>query len=136
MATLTLRIEIDDLPTPVLDDEIITEWIEERLSDAQETFVQAASGSGSAAPQGSRRRTRHSAPGDYPASDTGRLVNSLAHEMTDVRAGRLFSDAEYAGCLARGTSRMAPRRMLGDALSETLSNRPELDKLASAVRFE
>jgi HK97 gp10 family phage protein len=63
---------------------------------------------------------RASAPGQPPASDTGRLVSSFLSEpgseplSYDVRA-----NAMYAGFLEFGTSRMAPRPFLRPALAAT-----------------
>lgn len=61
---------------------------------------------------------RASAPGQPPASDTGRLVSSFLTEpgseplSYDVRA-----NAMYAGFLENGTSKMAPRPFLRPALA-------------------
>jgi HK97 gp10 family phage protein len=61
---------------------------------------------------------RASAPGQPPASDTGRLVSSFLTEpgpeplSYDVRA-----NAMYAGFLEYGTSKMAPRPFLRPALT-------------------
>src|SRR5262249_41818865 len=102
-------------------------------------FIQRVSrggGSGREYRRGSRRRHRASAPGEYPATDTGRLVNSIAYQMHGPREGAIFSDLEYAGYLADGTSRMDPRKMLRDALQEVLDNDPNPGPLAGAVRLK
>ena len=69
-----------------------------------------------------RRGVSHqaSAPGEAPASDTGRLVNSrkitLDHDL--VRARLSFATA-YAKALEIGTKKMEPRPFARRALAET-----------------
>jgi hypothetical protein len=70
----------------------------------------------------SRRGVQHqaSAPGEAPASDTGRLVNSRRTELIagSLRARLNFSTA-YALPLELGTKRMEPRPYARRALAET-----------------
>lgn len=68
------------------------------------------------------RRVPHqaSAPGQPPASDTGRLMASIHHQM--VGAGQsvqaqIGSDVQYALYLELGTRYMAPRPFLRPALA-------------------
>jgi hypothetical protein len=67
------------------------------------------------------RRVPHqaSAPGFPPASDTGRLLSSIHHEVvgagTDLEA-RIGSDVNYALYLELGTRYMLPRPFLRPAL--------------------
>lgn len=67
-----------------------------------------------------RRGITHqaSAPGEPPASDTGRLVQS-ARTLYDTTAltGIVNWSTEYAGFLEFGTSRMAPRPYARPALA-------------------
>jgi HK97 gp10 family phage protein len=63
-----------------------------------------------------KRRTvvhRASAPGEAPANDTGRLVNSIVSEVTKTEMAATVSAgkgiAKYARYLEYGTSKMAPR---------------------------
>ena len=61
-----------------------------------------------------------SAPGQPPASDTGRLVSSIRWEFTGSRlAIRLIAGTVYASYLEFGTSIMAPRPFLRRAIRET-----------------
>lgn len=50
-----------------------------------------------------------SAPGEYPAIDTGALVNSIGTEMTGPLRGIVYEGQEYAVHLEYGTVYMAPR---------------------------
>lgn len=56
-----------------------------------------------------------SAPGDPPAIDTGNLVNSIHNETDDMKS-TVHIDAEYAGYLEYGTTRMAPRPYVAPAV--------------------
>lgn len=61
-----------------------------------------------------------SAPGEPPASDTGRLVSSLRWEFTGSRLSiRIIAGTEYAAYLEFGTSIMLPRPFLRRAILET-----------------
>lgn len=131
--TATITVELHNLPTPMIDDRVISGWIERRLNDARNTFIRNVSRGGG----GGRLYGKHraSAPGEYPATGTGRLVNSVHFQMNSPREGVLDSDLVYADYLTGGTQYMLPRRMLGDALSDVIRTRPEFDKLAGAARF-
>jgi len=132
--TTTITVKVSGKITAKIDDAIIAEWIDDRLNDGRNVFVTSASRGGG----GGRVYGKHraSAPGEYPATDSGRLANSVDSEMTGPRSGALFSAVEYAGFLTSGTSKMAPRKMLADALHEALSQRPASDELAKAATFE
>ena len=72
-------------------------------------------------PVGPRGRPhRASAPGAYPAVDTGRLKNSI---RTTVRAreASIHTDVHYAKYLRDGTSFMAKRKMAKEALREGIA---------------
>jgi HK97 gp10 family phage protein len=82
-----------------------------------------------------RRTHTASAPGEAPASDTGRLVNSItaypAHEgESTVVAGR--GTVEYAAMLEHGTRHIAARPFMFPALEKSKDWIRE--RLASAVR--
>lgn len=136
MASVTVSIDVGDMPQPTIDDDAISSWIEARLNDARNLFVQRVSRGGGGGRVYGRREHRASAPGEYPATDSGRLVNSVHYEMRGPREGALFSDVEYAAYLTEGTFKMAPRLMLADALEEVLNNRPRTDVLARVARME
>lgn len=132
-ATVKMTIHMQPLPNPVIDDARIAQWIENRLNDARNTFIRNVSrGAGGGRMYGSHKA---SAPGEYPVTDTGRLVNSVDYQMTGPREGKLISDIVYAAYLTSGTFKMAPRKMLVEALEEALDARPHEEELARAVYY-
>lgn len=83
---------------------------------------------GRVVPVGPRLRGPHtaSAPGDYPAKDTGRLIGSIRRRVTADEM-EIGTGMFYAKFLKYGTRRMAKRKMSSDALRETLPGvRPQL----------
>lgn len=125
--TITISVEVSPLIDCKIDDNVIESWLEARLDDARNTFITNSSGSGGG-------RGGASAPGEYPAVQTGRLIGSIEVEVAG-RAGDISSPVEYAGYLTTGTSKMEARLMLADALDESLSARPEAAELAKAATF-
>lgn len=82
-----------------------------------------------------RRGVEHqaSAPGEAPANDTGRLVNSIrtTYDLPTL-VGRIVASTAYAAFLEYGTSRMEPRPYMRPAL---FNRRPQIEAtIASAVR--
>lgn len=66
---------------------------------------------------GPRRSHRASAPGEAPATDTGRLVSSIQADMVEAeREVQVSAGTEYAKPLEYGTRHMAPRPFLLPAL--------------------
>lgn len=121
-----------------IDEEVIAEWVEDRLNDGRNEFIkQMGRGGGGGGRTYSRGRKTHSAssPGDYPKTDGGRLANSTDYQMNSSREGVLGSDVEYALYLTTGTSKMGPRKMYADALEDALKRRPASDVLAAAASF-
>lgn len=60
-----------------------------------------------------------SAPGEAPATDTGRLAGSARTEYDRQQlAGRVIFSTAYAAALEFGTERMAPRPFLRKSLAE------------------
>lgn len=86
-----------------------------------------------------KRRTvthRASAPGEAPASDTGRLVNSIHGELDTAKPGEAFVVAgrgavKYAAMLEFGTVKIAPRPFLHPALEK--SRRWIAERIQNAV---
>lgn len=61
---------------------------------------------------------RASAPGEPPASDTGRLVNSITTKYDQKTiAGRVEANTRYAEFLEYGTMKMAERPFMRPALA-------------------
>jgi len=139
MASVSVTIDIDEMHVPKIDEAAVGRWIESRLNDARNRFIQRVSrggGAGRIYRHGKRSQHHASAPGEYPATDSGRLVNSVHYEMRGPYSGALVSDVGYAGFLTEGTVRMAPRKMLADALHEVLESNPRKDLLARALTSE
>lgn len=139
MASINVTIEVPELPEPVIDDTAIMAWIEARLNDARNLFIMRVSrghGSGEIYRRGRRSQHRASSPGEFPVTDTGRLVNSVAYRLYGEREGALYTDVEYAKYLTEGTVHMAARSMLAEALTEVLEDRPREDVLARVATVE
>jgi HK97 gp10 family phage protein len=82
-----------------------------------------------------RRGTTHraSAPGEAPASDTGRLVNSITTTYNlEQLSGTVQAGTEYAPWLEFGTSKMEPRPFMRPALMENAE--AVLEGIASEIR--
>jgi hypothetical protein len=129
-------VTIPELPNVEIDDEAISRWISSRLNAARNVFIRRVSrggGSGRVYRRGKRHHVA-SAPGEYPVTDSGRLVSSVDWELLEARSGRLLSDIDYAAYLTSGTSTMAPRKMLADALDEALNYATDPDGLAQALK--
>lgn len=75
-----------------------------------------------------------SAPGDPPAIDTGNLVNSIHNEpgKEGEMKSVVYIDAEYAGYLEYGTTRMAARPYVAPAV-QLCVNRLEKLTIPDAV---
>jgi phage gpG-like protein len=56
-----------------------------------------------------RRRHKASAPGEAPATDTGRLASSVNYKKDGPMSATVGSELVYAAMLELGTSRIAPR---------------------------
>lgn len=137
MAGISVTVDFDNMPEPYIDDDAISAWIDARLNDTRNRFIQSVSRtvgtrSGATYRRGRRRIHVASAPGQYPATDSGRLVSSIYFSVSG-REGTIYSSVEYARFLAEGTKDMAARLMLDDALREVLESRPASDRLASGA---
>jgi HK97 gp10 family phage protein len=77
-----------------------------------------------------RRTHRASAPGQAPATDTGRLASSIMADITGLTA-EVSANVQYAAPLEFGTVNMAPRPFLQPALeSEREKFNARLQRLA------
>ena len=80
-----------------------------------------------------KRTHRASAPGEAPATDTGRLANSIQANIGGRKA-EVFTIVEYAPWLEFGTQKIQPRPFMFPALEK---ERPKwikrLDKLVDAA---
>lgn len=85
---------------------IAGEVVEETLDDLDVTVKRMMR-----EPKSGRRYGNHiaSAPGEAPAVDTTRLINSLTKEMTTPRRGYYYTEVEYSETLELGGMRIAPR---------------------------
>lgn len=115
-----------ELPHAEIDDDVIGEWVEDRLNDGRNEFIKAMGRAGN----------QRSAPGEYPKTDGGRLANSANAQMTGAREGVLGSDIEYALYLTTGTRFMGARKMFVDALTDALKRRPNDERLAKAASLK
>lgn len=121
--TITLAGSTDPLKHAVIDDEKIAEYILQLLSETRNTMVGHMGGGG------------HSAPGEYPHTQSGRLASSFHYEMIGAREGEITTEVGYAGFLVGGTRKMAPRKMLHEALMEVMSSAASPD-FADIVHWE
>lgn len=127
-------VEIDDGALDAFLDEVVERDIERRAYNVENTAKRLVAMHGGGRVYDTRffrdregrlrrggRRVPHqaSAPGQPPASDTGRLMASIHHEMLGAGQGveaRIGSDVNYALFLELGTRYMAPRPFLRPAL--------------------
>lgn len=71
-----------------------------------------------------------SAPGEAPAVDSGKLINSIRAEVIDSKRAVVAVTAEYGAYLEFGTRRMAPRPYLVPAAQRAAERLP---KRAAAI---
>jgi phage gpG-like protein len=76
-----------------------------------------------------KRTHRASAPGEAPATDTGRLANSLKADIQGVRA-TVSTNVDYAPFLEFGTRTIEPRPFLFPALEQ---ERPAWNRRLNAI---
>lgn len=65
-----------------------------------------------------RLPNRSSAPGEYAATQSGTMLGSIQGTNTFLQM-RISADAPHAGYLEFGTSRMAPRPVIANAVRDT-----------------
>lgn len=118
--SITISFDMEGgLPQAEIDDGLISAWLEEWGNEIRNFFI-------------SNMGSSPSPPGAYPGIKTGQLAGSI-----DVAAGGrdcvITASTSYAGFLVSGTSKMAPRKMLKEAVEE--SPEPDTSGLADAVRW-
>lgn len=102
-------------------------WLRIVKDEAQAVFTAGLKGPHSGRVY-SRRGRRHqaSAPGEYPANDTGNLLASLKGQVT-ANTATIGTNVFYSKFLREGTRKMARRKMSDNALSEGVDEaRPKL----------
>jgi hypothetical protein len=120
----TIRIELDGMSqllaklqaVQVAGEDVIVDAITDLVTDTHAFAVQGIAGG----PKGGRTYVRGgvahtaSAPGQYPATDSGILVGSVRMELpTEAdKTGRVGTRIAYGPMLEFGTSRMAARPWL------------------------
>ena len=97
---------------------VVRSWLQTVGDQAQRVFTAGLLGAHSG--QIYRRRGgthRASAPGEYPANDTGNLLASLRQKTSDTEA-TIGTNVFYAKFLREGTRKMARRKMSDNAIVE------------------
>lgn len=76
-----------------------------------------------------RRKHRASAPGEAPATDTGRLTNSIQADIQGKQA-TVYTNLEYAPWLEFGTQEMEPRPFMVPAMEK---ERPRFEQRLNRI---
>lgn len=124
-----LSMKSDSRIIAYVDDDVIRAWILDRMEDSIKHFITKT------------KKASPSAPFDYPAQVTGNMNAGITGPFVKGRSGRVDMSAEneqgvdYVPFHRFGTSRMAKRKLIPEALKEILHKRPKRDFLASAARF-
>lgn len=94
--------------------EVVEEVMFDLATDTQNFAIQGIQQGPKSGRTYSRGTVTHvaSAPGQYPATDTGRLVSSVRYIMESATSYRVGTSVEYGPMLEFGTSRMAARPWL------------------------
>jgi hypothetical protein len=107
--------------TAIKDKAAIQRWLQDVASTAHRVFR-----AGSEASRGGRiyrkrggRVHRASAPGAWPARDSGGLLGSIRTVVTQSSA-EIGTSRHYSGYLRSGTRKMARRKMSDNALREAI----------------
>lgn len=103
----------------ILDEKVINRFLTAVGKDAEKAFKKGMRSrkSGRVYSGRSGRRIRASAPGEYPAIDTGDLERSIKVRQRK-RSVTIGTNTFYAKFLREGTRRMARRKMSDNALEE------------------
>lgn len=112
-----------------LDEARIHSWLSQVASEGEAAFRAGLEGghSGRIYRRRGGRVHQASAPGEYPANDSGGLIASLRSESSN-REAKIGTNQYYSHYLRSGTSKMARRKMSDDALREGI------DRAAPAAR--
>lgn len=102
----------------IVDRDIIKVWLG-RVAEESENVFRAGMLGGHSGRIYNRRRGLHqaSAPGEYPANDSGALLESLRTRTTSTEA-TIGTNMRYSRWLRGGSRRMARRKMSDNALIE------------------
>lgn len=76
-----------------------------------------------------RRKHRASAPGEAPATDTGRLANSIQADIQGKQA-TVFTNLEYAPWLEFGTQKIEPRPFMVPSMEK---ERPKFEQRLNRI---
>ena len=99
----------------------IRAWLRAVSNSAKAVFTSGMNGRHSGRVYRRRNRLHQaSAPGEFPANDTGRLLASLRGEVSADEA-KIGTNMFYAKFLRNGTRKMARRRMSDDAMKEGIN---------------
>ena len=126
---VNLGIHTDKPIVAYVDDQVIRSWIMDRMEASIKLFRQKM------------HKPSPSAPFSYPANVSGNMSSGIQGPFLYGLTGRVDQSArnkqgtDYVPFHLRGTSRMASRKLVGDALKEVLRARPRRDFLASAAKF-
>jgi len=93
----------------VKDKSSLQAWLD-AIGEAAEAAFRGGMGSGPG----------HSAPGAWPNTQSGGLIDSINHETTSDSV-TIGTSMPYSGFLRHGTSKMARRKMSDNALQEGMA---------------
>lgn len=98
--------------------QVIRSWLQTVGDQAQKVFTAGLLGAHSGQVYYRRNGThRASAPGEYPANDSGNLLASMRQETSATEA-TIGTNVFYAKFLREGTRKMARRKMSDNAILE------------------
>lgn len=102
-----------------VDSRVVSRFLHEVADDSKEAFQKGMKGrkSGRRYSGRSGRTIRASAPGEYPAIDSGDLYDSIGTRVTPTEA-TIGTNMFYAIFLRHGTGKMRRRKMSDNALTE------------------
>ena len=101
-------------------------WLNKIANDAVTIFKKGMRG-----PHSGRvyRGKRSSSPGEYPASQSGRLIGSIRKQVTANEA-TIGSNVAHSIYLRNGTSKMKRRKMSDNAMAESIARNRGIGRFA------